>query len=157
MLEALLDCFKDESWPVRDCACLACGHFVATFPEESKSVFEELCQLWFNHLGDNIQSVREHSSQALIEIIKAGQYKTELEIKIKDYVKENIKKAKDQKSESAKFSGLQNETQFGVAKPINLESMHDQEHQNNTMFSCGSLAPKLKRGGGCMDHGFQRP
>ena len=24
------------------------------------------------------------------------------------------------------------------------------------MFSCGSLAPKLKRGGGCMDHGFSR-
>ena len=24
------------------------------------------------------------------------------------------------------------------------------------MFSCGSLAPKLKRGGGCMDHGFTR-
>jgi hypothetical protein len=25
------------------------------------------------------------------------------------------------------------------------------------MFSCGSLAPKLKRGGGCMDHGFTKP
>ena len=24
------------------------------------------------------------------------------------------------------------------------------------MYSCGSLAPKLKRGGGCMDHGFTR-
>ena len=24
------------------------------------------------------------------------------------------------------------------------------------MFSCGSLAPKLTRGGGCMDHGFTR-
>jgi len=35
MLHALLDCFKDASWPVRDCACLACGHFVCTFPEQS--------------------------------------------------------------------------------------------------------------------------
>ena len=35
MLAALLDCFKDASWPVRDCACLACGHFVCSFPEES--------------------------------------------------------------------------------------------------------------------------
>jgi hypothetical protein len=25
------------------------------------------------------------------------------------------------------------------------------------MSSCGSLAPKLKRGGGCMDHGFTKP
>jgi hypothetical protein len=24
------------------------------------------------------------------------------------------------------------------------------------MFSCGSLGPKLRRGGGCMDHGFTR-
>ena len=42
---------------------------------------------------------------------------------------------------------------FGVAKP----KEEDHEHSNNTMFSCGSLAPKLKRGGGCMDHGFTKP
>ena len=54
MLSALLDCFKDQSWPVRDCACLALGHFVVTFPEESEPVFEELCSLWFDHLSDNI-------------------------------------------------------------------------------------------------------
>jgi hypothetical protein len=42
MLCALLDCFKDASWPVRDCACIACGHFVSTFPQESKDVFAEL-------------------------------------------------------------------------------------------------------------------
>lgn len=32
LLEALVDCFKDESWPVRDAACVACGFFVASFP-----------------------------------------------------------------------------------------------------------------------------
>ena len=32
LLEALVDCFKDESWPVRDAACVACGSFVASFP-----------------------------------------------------------------------------------------------------------------------------
>ena len=54
---------------------------------------------------------------------------------------------------------LGNETLYGVAKPINLESIHDHdaEHSNNVLYSCGSLAPKLKRGGGCMDHGFSRP
>mmetsp|Transcript_39540 Transcript_39540/g.60389 ORF Transcript_39540/g.60389 Transcript_39540/m.60389 type:complete len:256 (+) Transcript_39540:1576-2343(+) len=66
--------------------------------------------------------------------------------------------AKEQKAESTKFSGLQNETQFGVAKPEVHPHAHtgDTDHTNNTMFSCGSLAPKLKRGGGCMDHGFTR-
>lgn len=33
---------------------------------------------------------------------------------------------------------------------------NDAAHTDAPMFSCGSLAPKLKRGGGCMDHGFQR-
>ena len=32
----------------------------------------------------------------------------------------------------------------------------DDDHNEKTMYSCGSLAPKLKRGGGCMDHGFTR-
>lgn len=70
MLNALLDCFKDASWPVRDCACVACSHFVSTFPEESKEVFGELSELWFSHLSDNIQSVREHSSESIVEVYK---------------------------------------------------------------------------------------
>jgi hypothetical protein len=70
MLNALLDCFKDASWPVRDCACIACGHFVATFPEESEPVFDELCHLWFEHLSDNIQSVRGHSAESIAVVMK---------------------------------------------------------------------------------------
>jgi hypothetical protein len=48
-------------------------------------------------------------------------------------------------------------TEFGVSKPKHHHNYIDDEHQNKTLFSCGSLAPKLKRGGGCMDHGFTRP
>jgi len=33
LLAALIVCFKDESWPVRDAACLATGKFVQAFPE----------------------------------------------------------------------------------------------------------------------------
>ncbi len=36
LLEGLLDCFKDDSWPVRDAACIACGKFVNCFPVESR-------------------------------------------------------------------------------------------------------------------------
>ena len=83
-----------------------------------------------------------------------------------EYIDTNILKAKDQPAKSAQFSNLQNETQFGVAKPAGHDHaghdhsahdhVHDIEHENKQMFSCGSLAPKLKRGGGCMDHGFAR-
>ena len=95
MISALLDCFKDESWPVRDCACIACGHFVSTFPEESAAVIDELTSLWFGHLSDNIQSVREHSAQSIIEVVKhADIYKEQLINKIKSTVIDDIMKAK---------------------------------------------------------------
>ena len=29
---ALIECFRDDSWPVRDAACVACGNFVKAFP-----------------------------------------------------------------------------------------------------------------------------
>lgn len=61
--------------------------------------------------------------------------------------------AKTQRNDSSKFSGLENETVFGVAK----EKVPVDDHTNNQLYSCGSLAPKLKRGGGCMDHGFTKP
>lgn len=109
MLAALLDCFKDESWPVRDCACLACGHFVATFPEESQPVFDELCKLWFGHLSDNISSVREHSAMSIAEVMQNA-YKEELFAKAEEYISQNLMQAKEQGSESSKFAGLQNET-----------------------------------------------
>ena len=32
LLETLIECFQDESWPVRDMACVACGSFVSAFP-----------------------------------------------------------------------------------------------------------------------------
>lgn len=72
LLDALMDCFKDESWPVRDAACLACGSFVATFSEESKVKYEELCHLWIAHLSDNIFSVRHHSAVALTTVFKSA-------------------------------------------------------------------------------------
>lgn len=71
-------------------------------------------------------------------------------------------KAKEQISESQKFAGMKNVTQFGVSHSHDhaqeeKKKSEDDEHNNGVMFSCGSLAPKLKRGGGCMDHGFTRP
>ena len=156
LLDALVDCFKDESWPVRDAACAACGAFVATFPEESQPKYEELCKLWIDHLSDNIFSVRWHSAAALARVYaQADMYRDDLLGRIAQYCDEHILKAKEQKSQSESFAGLSNETQFGVAKGVH-KHQHDTAHENATMYSCGSLAPKLKRGGGCMDHGFSR-
>ena len=47
LLRALLMCFKDASWPVRDAACLACGRCVTAFPEESREVLEVRLAGWW--------------------------------------------------------------------------------------------------------------
>jgi hypothetical protein len=158
LLTALLDCFKDASWPVRDCACIACASFVITFPKESEGVFEELKKLWFDHLSDNIQTVRDNSAVSIARLLQSD-LKDRVAGEIRDYVKANLMMAKEQPAQSKQFANLKNETQFGVAKPkeTHNHSPTDEEHSDKQLYSCGSLAPKLKRGGGCMDHGFSRP
>jgi hypothetical protein len=95
LLGALVDCFKDESWPVRDAACVACGSFVATFPEESSEKYSELCDLWFAHLSDNINSVRHHSALALAEVFSAADiYQEDLKTRFIAHLLENLLKAK---------------------------------------------------------------
>ena len=79
MLDGLIDCFKDMSWPVRDAACLACGQFVLIFPQESKPKLTELMKLWLAHLSDNINSVRENSAIALANALRAFQ-------QVRDYI-----------------------------------------------------------------------
>ena len=65
-------------------------------------------------------------------------------------------------------TGVENVTTFGVAPPAVVDAAGarritfkfgdaDPMHENKQVFSCGSLAPKLKRKGGCMDCGFLRP
>lgn len=65
----------------------------------------------------------------------------------------NLSQAKEQPESSEAFSALENTTAFGVALP-KKPAVPDPKHTDQAMFSCGSLAPKLK--GGCMDHGFSR-
>eukprot|EP00210_Caulerpa_lentillifera_P009386 g8948.t1 len=151
LITALVNCFKDASWPVRDAACVACGKCVMSFPEQTRTALDELYTLWIAHLADNIASVRENSAIALGNAIRA--YQDEALDVILPELTAMITEAKNQEPDSTSFSGLNNVTQFGVAS----SKEDDPNHTDQTMFSCGSLAPKLARGGGCMDHGFKRP
>lgn len=42
LLKALLVCFFDESWPVRDAACVASGRFAGAYPEECRPSLDKL-------------------------------------------------------------------------------------------------------------------
>lgn len=42
LLQALLVCFFDESWPVRDAACVASGRFAGAYPDECRPSLDKL-------------------------------------------------------------------------------------------------------------------
>jgi HEAT repeat len=68
LLTALLSCFADESWPVRDAACVATGRFAAAFPQQCRPQLDTLYGRWFKHLAEPIWSVREDSAAALGQV-----------------------------------------------------------------------------------------
>mmetsp|Transcript_21132 Transcript_21132/g.39038 ORF Transcript_21132/g.39038 Transcript_21132/m.39038 type:complete len:610 (+) Transcript_21132:94-1923(+) len=139
LISALLDCFKDASWTVRDASCLACAEFVTIFSNEAIQTLPELKNLWIAHLSDNITSVREHSAYAVCKAIKVYQSgPDDFLSEVKAYLEANLYRAREQ-------------AVYDVAHA------HEDKKENEIMYSCGSLAPKLRRGGGCMDHGFNRP
>mmetsp|Transcript_27446 Transcript_27446/g.60408 ORF Transcript_27446/g.60408 Transcript_27446/m.60408 type:complete len:824 (+) Transcript_27446:216-2687(+) len=132
LLQALLMCFHDESWPVRDEACLACGIFCRAYPEECRPELPTLWTRWTEQLTDQIWSVRADAAVALGQACQA--YGQEFFDKLMDFVKENLPAAKNQpKMTLEEYKAMQN----------NMEA-----HTENQLYSCGSLAPKLKKKAG---------
>ncbi|KAL3698941.1 hypothetical protein R1sor_016963 [Riccia sorocarpa] len=62
---ALMNCYQDLSWHVRDAACSGLGKAIAEFPEEARQLVFKLYELWFFHLGDKVSSVRENTAFVL--------------------------------------------------------------------------------------------
>ncbi|XP_072032350.1 uncharacterized protein [Amphiura filiformis] len=156
LLKALLVCFKDDSWPVRDAACIACGNFVLCFPDEARPSMEALYPLFFANLADFIPSVRQGSAVALANVAKA--YGDEAIANLFSKIQEGIAGLENQPNTTEKYSEFDSvPAQFGVVKRLRDNDM--ELHSDKQMYSCGSLAPKMGRGskGGCMDHQFKKP
>ncbi|XP_041353501.1 uncharacterized protein LOC121371570 [Gigantopelta aegis] len=156
LLAALLVCFSDDSWPVRDAACIACGNFVQCFPKESRGSMPSLYPLFHSNLQDNIPSVRQGAAIALSRVVSA--YGEESYEHIFPKLEEGFKGVEKQAASAQKYSNLdKGPATYGVVKQ--LRDNDDALHTNQTMYSCGSLAPKMGRGrgGGCMDHQFRKP
>jgi hypothetical protein len=132
LLQALLMCFHDESWPVRDEACLACGTFCRAYPEECRADLETLWTRWTEQLTDQIWSVRADAAVALAEAMRA--YGLPFQERLFGLIGELLPGAKNQPNMTpAEFKALQN---------------NEQAHTENQLYSCGSLAPKLKKKAG---------
>ncbi|XP_065844840.1 uncharacterized protein [Oscarella lobularis] len=152
LLPCLLTCFRDDSWPVRDAACVACGNFVKCFPQDSRSFLDELYHLFFDNLADGIPSVRQGAALALANVVEAyGKESLDLVMGI---VRERLPKVKEQTSEISAVKFDTSPALFGVVKRARDNDMD--LHTDKLMYSCGSLAPKMKRGAGCMHSTFRK-
>jgi hypothetical protein len=94
LVEALLVCFKDDSWPVRDAACLACGNFVSCYPEECRDYLTELFPLFVGNLEDSIPSVRQGAAVAIGNLVKT--YGHEMMEKVRGLIEERLPMVADQ-------------------------------------------------------------
>ncbi|XP_046981856.1 uncharacterized protein LOC124551038 isoform X1 [Schistocerca americana] len=71
MLKVLLTCFRDDCWPVRDAACMACGSLVSCFPDESRSSLPEMLPLFQRSLQDSVATVRQGAAAALACVVRS--------------------------------------------------------------------------------------
>ncbi len=140
LLNSLLVCFKDESWPVRDAACLTTGHLASVYPDGCVPHMEQLYNLWFKHLSEPIWTVREDSAEALALVCRT--YGDDALQRCMTWVRINLPKAKNQPPQG---------TEEALAAQNNIAL-----HTDNQRYSCGSLAPKLRKGG-CSDCVVSRP
>jgi len=145
LLNTLIECFQDESWPVRDMACVAAGSFVRSYPEESRPSFPEMLPLFYQNLEDPISSVRQGAAIAISNVVRA--YGQEILSDLITRITNAIDNLKNQPEESEKYGSLDSgPTTYGVAKRV--RDNDPDLHENQTMYSCGSLAPRMSKGGG---------
>lgn len=161
LLDSLKRCFEDDSWPVRDAACLASSRFLAAYKDlgAEKRVLEFVPLMW-SQLEDYVCSVRQGAAESLTAVCAA--YPMLVDEHIWPRLIVSLGKIVDQPSDSSAEletdpTGVSALSQFGVVKRI-----RDNDpilHTGQQMFSCGSLAPKMSRGGGagCGGHSFRHP
>lgn len=137
--ESVKAAFYDESWPVRDRACV-CLSLIGKRWE----VDDEVWGLIENNLKDQIWSVRENAAWGMVQCLEKRPEK-------KDDV---IKKFKDD------IGNAKNEPKRSK-KDVEREANDLERHRNKQLYSCGSLAPKLhksaNRVAGCSDCMITRP
>ncbi|CAI8037892.1 hypothetical protein GBAR_LOCUS21167 [Geodia barretti] len=175
LVKVLLQCFRDDSWLVRDepAACLAhVGTSCRRFPEECPTSLSQLLPLFFSSLEDSHASVRQGAASSLSTLVIRLWYKqlSEVEETVMSVLKREYLWLPPSLSltPGTRFyilllyhihthPGLDpRPAVFGVVQRLNDIPLDDPTHTDQQMYSCGSLAPKMRRGG-CMDTHFQRP
>ncbi|KAK4536016.1 hypothetical protein CDCA_CDCA07G2041 [Cyanidium caldarium] len=157
MLRVLMECFRDDSWPVRDCACTACASMVRQFGvgDLEAAQVDALYELWFAHCADNIPSVRQHAAEAVVSVAVAlGEAHVQ---RVLSYLGPALRRALQQSSDA--YYSESDATPFDAQRKLARDN-DPHLHTGQTMYSCGSLAPKMRPARlrvGCMNCAFSRP
>jgi len=162
MLNALLDAFRDESWPVRDVASTALGHFVQAFPDECKGILPEVLELWFDQMADNIPSLRRNGAAALASAMKVW---PELWSQVLPRLQKTLPEVLMQPEHSEIFTDYTPSGPFSVpkSKSTAVGEKSDPAFTDQVMYSCGSSAPKTfkqkraRDSSGCMNCATEAP
>jgi len=162
LLNALLESFKDESWPVRDVASTALGHFVKAFPDETLAIRSQLLELWFMQMADNIPSLRRNGAAAVAAAV--GVWPEELWPQVLPRLEKTLPEVLMQPEHSEIFTDYTPSGPFSVpkAKSIKVGDKADPDFTDQVMYSCGSSAPKTfkqrrARDSGCMNCAADMP
>lgn len=156
LVEVFCECFQDHSWPVRDTACVASGNFIRSYPAECQDKIPVLMPMFLENLKDPISSVRQGAALSIANVLQA--YQEAMFDQIKEILTDGFAGLSDQPEESQRYQNLSSENAtFGVVKKLRDNDV--ELHENQPMFSCGSLAPKMGRGGssgGCSSAMFKK-
>ncbi|TRY75172.1 hypothetical protein TCAL_14582 [Tigriopus californicus] len=156
LVEVFCECFQDHSWPVRDTACVASGNFIRMYPTECQDKISILMPMFLGNLKDPISSVRQGAALSLANVLQA--YPEVMFDPIKEILIDGFAGLSDQPEESQRYQNLSSENAtFGVVKKLRDNDV--ELHENQPMYSCGSLAPKMGRGGtsgGCSSAMFKK-
>ncbi|VDL60833.1 unnamed protein product [Hymenolepis diminuta] len=151
LLEALTTCFTDDSWPVRDAACIGLGNLVSVFPQETREAgYNDLmAERFLYNLVDCIPSVREGAAASIAKVLQ-GANDPELEKMYLAFAEKQMEDIVNQPKDS-KGSSTMSRGPGGANVVVKKGTdAHDPQHTNQVMYSCGGS-------GCCMDDTFQRP
>lgn len=139
LIEGVKAAFYDESWPVRDRACVVLSRIGKRW-----GVTDEVWDLICSNLTDQIWSVRENAAWGIAQCCLKDRGRVDDAIQ---RFRKNIGNAKNEPKRSK--------------KDVEREQNDIKLHTNTQLYSCGSLAPKLhksaNRVAGCSDCRVLRP
>ncbi|KAL3162831.1 hypothetical protein ABBQ32_009285 [Trebouxia sp. C0010 RCD-2024] len=158
ILKALVSAFRDDSWPVRDGACLATASCVLTFPEQCRGELPLLYPLWIRQLDDNVWSVRAHAAMALADVVRAYQQDA-LDV-VLPHLRQALPKAEQQPASTAVQDPNRPTPPGVVVVPIIAPQPHTDTtalFQSSGLIRNKAALTAIGDSCGCMEYGYTRP